>query len=279
MTGRGTATAAAPQEGYDGLVLQGGGSKCFFTLGFLEAAGPALAGVREVAAVSAATAMACAHVAGMHRLALDVFAERVRRNPRNFYPLRVLRGRWPTPHHEMYRGALEEILDEARFQRLRAGPPALRFLLGVGPGRSRAVAVGLAAAAVFRGRTPRWLGTRVVEVEALQRPAELVGAVLASSAFPLFTPLPRHGGSVIIDGGAAEPVPLSALRAARRPLLVLTRPRPVRPLPPGLDYVAPPAPLGLSTWEYSDEPGLRRVYEVGLRAGERFAAGHGPQRT
>lgn len=260
---------------FDALVLQGGGCRCFFTLGFLRAAAPALSEVREIAAVSAATAMACAHALGEHNEALERFAARVRNNPRNFYPLRLLRGQRPTPHHAMYQGVMEDLLDDERFARLQAGPVRLRFLLGTGPLGSRALAVGLAVTAVLRGRTPPGLGTQVVEVAAMKTRADLVAAVLASSAFPPFTPLPSRDGVRIIDGGAAEPVPLSALmdRAARRPLLVLTRPRPIRPLPAGLSYVAPAAPLPVSTWEYADEPVLRRVYEEGLRLGERYASG------
>ena len=89
--------ARADLSHYDARVLQGGGARCFYTLGFLEVVGPALTGVRQVAAVSASAAMACAHLAGGHREALSMFAARVRTNPRNFYPDRLLRGERPTP--------------------------------------------------------------------------------------------------------------------------------------------------------------------------------------
>lgn len=254
---------------FDGLVLQGGGCRCFFTLGFLHAAAPALGAVREIAAVSASSAMACAHALSAHREALECFAARVRNNPRNFYPERFLSGRDMIPHHAMYRDALREVVSEAAFARLRSGP-RVRILVGAGPGPSRSLATALAAVAVVRGRTPRALRAHIIDVHELRHRDDLVDAVLSSSAFPPFTPLPLHNGRALIDGGAVEPVPLSVLGEARRPLIVLTRPQPPRPLPPGVARVAPSAPLGVSTWQYADEPALRRVYEAGLRTGDRF---------
>jgi predicted acylesterase/phospholipase RssA len=260
----------------DALVLQGGGCRCFFTLGFLEAAAPRLTQVREIAAVSASSAMACAHALSAHRVALRRFAQLVRRNPRNFYPRRLLRGARPTPHHDMYRRALAEVLGAQAdlFTRLRAGP-SVRILVGTGP--SRVLAVGLAVLSVLRNRAPRWLRTQVVDLSTLSRKEEIIDTVLASSAFPPFTPVPvRPDRSALIDGGAVDPIPYSALSRAARPrrtLVVLTRPTPVRPPPPdlsGLTFVAPEHPLGVSTWQYADEPALRRAYEHGLRVGARF---------
>ncbi len=263
---------------HDALVLQGGGGRCFFTLGFLEEAATRLQGVRQVAAVSASCAMAVAHLLGEHRSAMERFALLVSKNPRNFYPLRLLVGRRPMPHHDIYHGVLMDTICPKRFERLRTGPVRLRLLLGTGPGRSRALAVGLAVLAVVRGQT-RFLGSQVIDVGTLSRREDLVDAILASSAFPPFTrvPMDPQRGVAIIDGGAVEPVPLSALcqeRPVRSPLIILTRPSPPRPLPPAwlrlATVIAPLRPLSISTWDYADQGAVRRVYDEGRRAGERF---------
>jgi predicted acylesterase/phospholipase RssA len=260
---------------YDALVLQGGGARCFYTLGFLKVAGPALTGVRQVVAVSAATAMACAHLAGDHREAMELFAARVRKNPRNFYLGRALRGQWPTPHLEMYRGTMSEFLTPARFAQIREHAQALRIVVAKGPLQSKLLTVGLAALAVLRPRPAPLLRAHVLCAADMQHEGELVDAVMASSAFPPFTPMLRLPGSglPLIDGGTVAPVPVVALAESLRPvrpLVLLTRPIPRLPLPAGLALVGPRYALPMATWEYTDEPGLRHLYEVGCRDGENF---------
>lgn len=260
--------------GFDSLILQGGGCRCFFTLGFLEATGQAkpFSEVRQIATVSASAAMACAHLIGSHRDSLEIFASGVRRNPKNFYLSRLLRGQRPTPHYDMYRAALIEAIPDDSFARIRDSQVKLRILVSHARGTSRAVATLLGALSILAQRRPPGLDYNVIEAHGLPDRLALVDAVLASSAFPPFTPLPALHGRPIIDGGAIEPIPLSALdrTTAKRPLILLTRPRPVRPLPPGMLYLAPPVDLNLAIWQYADEPSLRRVFEIGRRCGEAF---------
>lgn len=255
---------------YDALVLQGGGCRCFFTLGFLEAAGDTLTGVRQIAAVSASTAMACAHLIGSHRQALETFASRVRDNRRNFHVDRLLRGENPMPHHSMYRDALLEAFSGEAFARLQSQPTRLRLATSRVPGRSLAVAMGLGILFLLRRQPPPLLQVHVIEAHDLSSREDLADAVLASSAFPPFTPVPQRDDHQLIDGGAVAPVPHQALDGAERPLFILTRPQPLWPMPAGAHYIAPETDLGVATWDYSDEPLLRRVYEAGLRSGEHF---------
>ncbi len=261
-------------ERFDALILQGGGCRCFFTLGFLEAAGQAaaFAEVSQIATVSASAAMGCAHLLGTHRAAFELFAAYVRKNPKNFYLSRLLRGERPMPHYAMYRSALLDAIPAAHFGRIKEHPTRLRILVSHLLGQSWVLATFLGALSILRAQRPPGLVAEVIEAQALPNNVELVDAVLASSAFPPFTPLPRRHGRPIIDGGAIEPIPFSAVdtQAARRPLVLLTRPYPVRPLPAGTRFVGPPTDLNLAIWQYADEPGLRRVYEMGLRRGEQF---------
>lgn len=259
-------------SGYDALVLQGGGCRCFFTLGFLQAAAPALSGVKQIAAVSASTAMACAHLLGNHREALEIFADRVRENRGNFHIGRLLRGQNPMPHYDMYRDALLQALAGEGFARIKSHPTRLRLAVSRVPSQSVAVAIGLGALFVLRQQTPPFLHMTVIEARDLDSAPALADAVLASSAFPPFTPMPRRDDHLLIDGGAVAPVPHRALdpRSAHQPLFVLTRPHPRWPMPHGSHYVAPETDLEVSTWDYANEARLRRVYEAGLRVGEQF---------
>jgi hypothetical protein len=77
-------------------------------------------------------------------------------------------------------------------------------------------------------------------------------------------------GIPIIDGGAVSPVPVNGLAGAKRPLVLLTRPTPRLPIPHGFPLVGPRDPLPMQTWEYTNEPGLRVVYDAGRRDGEAF---------
>lgn len=265
------AAAATELSDYDALVLQGGGARCFYTLGFLQVVGPALTGVRQVVSVSASAAMACAHLAGGHREALALFSALVRKNRSNFDLRRVLRGQRPTPHLEMYQGAMAEFLTPERFARIRDHEQRLRIVVAKGPSRSKLLVVGLAAVTVLRPRPAPLLRPHALCVETMRDAGELVSAVLASSAFPPFTPVPAlPDGVAIIDGGAVAPIPVAALAGARRPLVILTRPRPRLPLPAGLPLVGPQESLPLRTWEYTDEPGLHHVYALGQRDGATF---------
>lgn len=249
------------------LALQGGGCRTFFQLGLLATAGEALGPFDQVAAVSASAAMACAHALGIHDEAFQRFAGRVRGNRANFYPARLLAGRRPTPHLEMFRETLRECLTPARFAALQQGRPRLRLLIGLGP-RSRWWTT-LAAAATFAARRPLGLfAPHVVEVERLAHAEELVEAILHSSAFPPFTPLPVIAGRVAVDGGAVEAVPLGLCPPGAEVTAILTRPASARPLPPVARVLAPRAPLSVRMWDYADERALVATYDAGRQLGD-----------
>lgn len=251
--------------------MQGGGCRCFFQLGLLETGGEALGRFDEIAAVSAASAMAVAHLLGVHGEAFALFARRVRGNPRNFYPGRLLRLERPTPHLAMYRDTVLECVDGERLARLRAHPTRLRLLVGLAPGRSSALAVALAASAAVRRRTSRWMAPHALEVSELETPVELAQAILTSSAFPPFTPVARIGGRVALDGGLVESVPLGLLGPGER-IALLTLPRPHQPLPPSVRVIAPARPLEVAMWDYASVERITRVYDQGRRAGEALRA-------
>lgn len=261
---------------HDALVLQGGAGHALFTLGFLRGASPALGAVTQIGAVSSSAAVACMHLLGRHAEALDYFlhaARGVDADSQRFSLWRLLRGQPPTLHYTLYRNALHDLLTESSWQRLASHPVRLRILVGRGPGRSRLLAGTLAALAMARGRMMPGLSGQVFEVQSCRSRAELLEVLLASAAVPLIAPIPRLAGRACVDGGSVSPIPVEAVTGARNPLVVLTQPELLRPIPGWMRVAAPEQPPALSPWNFGDAEGWRRMYELGSLHGSRLAVG------
>jgi hypothetical protein len=85
---------------FESVVLAGGGNRCFWHAGFWrEVQGPLALAPRQIAAVSAAGAIACAITAGIGEKALRLFQRATRANPRNYYPRNIV-GKNPVFPHE-----------------------------------------------------------------------------------------------------------------------------------------------------------------------------------
>lgn len=246
---------------HDALVLEGGGFRCLFTLGFLAAAGPGLRGVRQIVAVSAAALVAAAHLLGEHQRLVEHLTALLLRRSR----------RWPWSP-ALYPRFLAEYLDEERCQRLRAHPVSLRVLWGRGPGRSRLGTLMLGWWTIARGRPPARLQRQVAAVRDLPGRGALLSVLGATAAFLPFTPMPVLDGAAALDGSVVEPVPLSGLRGAARPLVILNEPRPPRSLGLALPQVAPREPLPVRPFRVPAPLALQQAYELGRRRGARFLA-------
>lgn len=260
---------------HDALVLQGGAGHALFTLGFLQQADPALTSLLQIGAVSSGAAVACLHLLGRHTQGLDYFlaaAQRVNPSDLRFELRRLLRGEPPTLHYTLYRSALHDLLTESAWRELREHPVRLRILVACGPGSSRFVTGALAALSMARGRTLPGLTAQVFEAQQCRSREELLAVLLASSAVPLVSPIPVLAGRACADGGSVAPIPLCAAASARNPLVVLTGPQPLRPIPDWMRRVAPAEPLPISPWSFGDAQGLRRIFELGSQVGARFAA-------
>lgn len=269
---------------YDAVVFAGGGSRCFWQAGFYAAVSErhALAPT-QVAAVSAGSAMACLAATGGWSRALAHFKAATARNPRNFYPSRLLRGD-AFPHLAMYRDALLAALSDDAFDRLRRGPE-IRILLARPPrwsGHRRAALVAFAAytAEVYtvrpvHTRFARRLGflPEVVRAQDCRTPDELADLILHSSCTPPFTPLFRRDGRPVLDGGAVDPVPTLALHRPGRTLVLLTKRYPAHRLPrvPNTDYQQPSAEIPITKWDYTNPAGLQAAFDLGRRDGDALA--------
>jgi predicted acylesterase/phospholipase RssA len=267
------------------VVFAGGGTRCFWQLGFWSVCGPALGlAPRVVAAVSAGSAIACAALLGRCEETLALFRRAVAANPKNAYPENLLAGRPRVfPHAAIYRRAILELVDAEGLARLQervdlrvvvGRPPAG---LGAGPG----LLLGLGCYLLSRRlgdpvhpELARRIGFRAesVNVRSCRSVDELADLILASSATPPFTEVVPYRGRPAIDGSVVDNAPLFALEGhARRTLVLLTRS--YRSLPPArgeLLYLGPSRPIPIRKWDYTSPELLDRTYELGQRDGEAF---------
>lgn len=270
---------------YRSLVFAGGGCRCFWQVGFLEAVMPSLEARPDiVGAVSAGAAMACMMFAGVTRPGLEGFKAAIARNRRNVFLLNLLRAEPVFPQARMYRDTILSLLDVSRLEALHRGPD-IRVVIARTPSCLGPRAALVLAALVdqvqrvsSRRLHPRLavrLGFRpeVISVRQCRTPWELAQLILHSSCTPPFTPYYRREGRPALDGGLIDSVPVSALASEESPALVLlTRPHAETEIPRanGHHYVWPSQPVPVSKWDYTSPEKVQATFELGLRDGERF---------
>lgn len=266
------------------VVLAGGGCRTAWSVGFLEELRAELPEPVEWAGVSAGACMAVGVAARAVEPMMDCFLRLAAANRRNFYPERLGRSR-VFPHEAIYRATVASGLAGGGLERLHAAAPVRILLAYVAPG-ARFVPSFWGALRGYRDRKrsgtlhapeapPAGLGLEVVTAQALGSATAIEDAVLASSATPLVTRLPRDAGRTYVDGGFVDNVPVRALseRArAGRLLVLLTRPAPPAALPaagPRL-YVAPERDVPIAKWDYTSPARLEATFELGRRDARRW---------
>lgn len=273
-------------DSFDGVVFAGGGTRCFWQLGFWRVCASELGlAPRVVAAVSAGSAIACAALLGRCEETLASFQQAVAANPKNAYPEHLLgAGRPPVfPHAAIYRRAILEVVDAERLRQLQDFGE-LKVVVGRPPGSLGArlgVLLGLGCYLVSKQRgdpvhpeLARRAGfsAEAVSVKSCRTPDELADLILASSCTPPFTPVLEYRGRPAIDGSVVDNAPLFALDGqARRTLVLLTRSfRSLPPSRPELVYLTPSQPIPIRKWDYTSPERLARTFELGCRDGEAF---------
>jgi len=262
------------------VVLAGGGCRTAWSVGLLEELRPELPEPREWAGVSAGACMAVALAARSTGPMMERFLELAGENPRNVYPERL--GRAPVfPHEAIYRATVACGLDAGGLERLAAAGP-VRILLAHAAAGLRFAPLLWRALRDYGARkrdgilhgpdaAPPGFDLEVVTAQELGSATAIEDAVLASSATPLVTRLPRVAGRTYVDGGFVENVPVRALSAAARGgrvLVLLTRPVPRALLPATADrlYLAPEEEVPIAKWDYTSPDKLQRTYDAGRGA-------------
>lgn len=271
---------------FDAIVFAGGGSRCFWQMGFYETAAPAL-GIMpdQIAAASAGSAIALTLLAGKNDEAMDIFCQMTAMNGKNIYPSNILKGKPPFPHYRMYSEILSSLIDEKVLKHLRSAP-SLRVIISRPPrflGPRSATVTGIATYSLektFRYPVhPAWPAAigftpEVVTAQDVWGVDEMVQLVLASSSTPPMVPVINWDGRPALDGGLVDNVPVRALHGEpSRTLVLLTRQYPEKAIPATFQrlYVQPSRPIPISKWDYTSPEGLREARALGQEDGEKFA--------
>ncbi len=271
---------------FKSVVFAGGGSRCFWQLGFWNTAAAAL-NIRPsaVSGVSGGAAFACFSISGDAAEILTYFKKLTGANRKNFYPSNLFRKESVFPHYEMYKDAILHSLNDVTIKKILNGPD-IRILIARPPGWMGAwfsafTGVVLyniekhilhplhpvfSSIAGFRGE--------VVSIKKCRTREEVADLILESSCMPPFMPVMRRNNDVVLDGGLIDNVPISILDDCEgEKLVLLTRHYKDKIIPKndGITYVQPSEIIPITKWEYTDPDGLQYVYDLGRRDGEKFA--------
>jgi len=277
----------ADPRAIEAVVFAGGGCRCFWQAGFWEQAAPVLGWRPRVAgAVSAGAAMACMLFADAVADVVAYFKTRCAANPRNAYPLNLLKRQPIFPQPVIYRDTILANLDHGRLARLHAGPD-IRVLVALVPqwlGPRSGFLLGLLAyqAETFIQPGPHAsLGRQagfvpeVASVHDCATPEAVADLILHSSCTPPITPVYRRGTRPVLDGGLIDSAPLETIpEPSGTTLVLLTKQYAPELIPrvPGRLYVQPSQPIPISKWDYTSAARVQATYDLGRRDGERFAA-------
>jgi predicted patatin/cPLA2 family phospholipase len=271
---------------FKSVVFAGGGSRCFWQLGFWDTAAPAMNIKPDVVAgVSAGAAFACLALAADGKKVLNYFKGLTAANEKNMYLENLFTDKPVFPHYNMFRDAIFYSFDDDVIKKLRSGPD-IRILITRPPrwmGVTIAAFTGVMAYNIEKKLFyplhpvfPQKLGFKpeIISVRDCKSKEDLADLMMQSSCAPPLLPVMKRDGRVVLDGGMIDNVPVFMVRdLPGRKLVLLTRKYKDEIIPKNTDviYIQPSEPIHIKKWEYTDPDGLQYVYDMGRRDGELFS--------
>jgi len=270
-------------------IFAGGGSRCFWQLGFWEGAKEAGLGlqssVKFAGSTSAGCAMATAAVLDRSHYALTLFKDFTAQNPRNIHWNNISPFKQGTllPHARMYREALKELIGPDDLERLKK--TSVHFLMSGYPkwlggtiGATTALCIyGLEKTLRKDPIHPRWparagfkpLIGRATDCHTLQ---DYISMVLAASCIPPILPEGRFGGRKVLDGGLIENIPVRlADKEPGETLVLLSRKYECElPSTKRVTWVQPSEQIKIDKFDYANPDGLQETFELGIADGRKF---------
>lgn len=274
---------------FKNAVFAGGGSRCFWQIGFWDGANRAGLALNETidyaASASAGCALATAALLNRGPETLALFKALTARNPRNIYWQNLMPGvdEPVLPHFGMYRQALEEFLSHEDLDDL--ADKRLEFLMARCPRYLRG-GLGTTAAFTVYGLEKRLTGKihpywtqkmgfkpLVSSNQEAEDLADFINMILASSSVPPVLPSIDHRGESVLDGGIIDNVPAFLADGRSGLTLVLLSKQYKQPLPTVVNrvYVQPSEAIKIDKFDYANPEGLQQVYDLGLKDGRQFA--------
>ncbi|MGR3757975.1 MAG: patatin-like phospholipase family protein [Tranquillimonas sp.] len=273
---------AGPAHPYEQLVFSGGGLRCFWQGGFVEAleADRPLRPERVTGVSGGALAGAC-WLAGRERALLRVMTRAFADQDGNT-PFHAREGDGLTPHQRIYRQVVEEVLDAEAQDRVAQGPQ-FQILVAHPPTTSGAATAGTLAAMLYEIELhlksspdfswPRMagVGSSLIDARAVARDGRLDELVIAAATIPPIFECPLWDGDPVIDGGMISQIPMPEPDRGRT-LVMLTRE--YRDLPEAETgdrvFVSPSRETPADKIDFSDPKKIERTWELGERDGRAF---------
>jgi predicted acylesterase/phospholipase RssA len=270
-------------------IFAGGGSRCFWQLGFWEGAKEAgldlQSSVKFVGSTSAGSAMATAAMLDRAHDALSLFKDFTERNPKNihWWNIHPFRRGPLLPHARMYREALGELIGPEDLDTLKQS--SMHFLMSGYP-KWLDGAIGTVTAACLYGLEktlradpilPKWpakagfepLVGRATDCRTLK---DYIDMVLAASCVPPVLPEGRFRDRKVLDGGLIENAPIRLAENEPDETLVLLSRKYERELPSARQatWVQPSKPIRIDKFDYANPDGLQETFELGIHDGREF---------
>ena len=278
------------QDRYEQLSFSGGGLRCFWQGGALDALRQEcdIAAERIAAASGGALSAAC-FVADCGTRLIEAFCDRLERHDHNFEPELSTDPTDLTPHQAIYRDVVSAVLDDEACEAVANGP-AFEVLLARLPRwlpRKAGAAMTMAAYEIDKhmrstphGRYAEALGARELRVDGRQaaRDGRLVELVCQAATIPPVFRMREWDGKPVIDAGTIDNAPLPDGDDGRT-LVLLTRSYRNLPQVAGRTYLCPSHATPADKIDFTDAEALRATYWQGRRDIEDLLARRGGSRT
>jgi len=270
---------------FQNIVFAGGGSRCLWQTGFMDAMPEGIKEkINNIACVSAGSLMACVAFAGVSRKALEHFKYISDKNRKNFYPENIFRSQAVFPHYLMYRDGILSIFEEANIALLQK--KNINILMAAPPDGMHPVLAAITGLLLYSVEKrikyplhPEWsrkAGFSPVtgNVRQCRNISDLAELILRSSCMPPIMPYLKLNGKYMLDGGLIDNVPAWLLDNERgKKLILLSRRYNDRPDIFAIGdrvYVQPSSEVLIKRWDYTSPEGLQDAYDMGLMDGENF---------
>lgn len=264
------------QDSYEQLSFSGGGVRCFWQGGALDALRSTheLAPERIACTSGGALAGAC-FIADRGSKLVDVFCAQLDHQDQN---LEIGAGQSPTevtPHQQIYRMVVEEVIDREAEQAVADGP-AFEVLLAHPPGWLP-IKFG-AAVTMFmyevdkklrstpHGKFASAVGAHEMRVDArgAARKGKLKDLVCQAATIPPVFSMRKWDGNLVIDAGTIDNAPMPNPNAGRT-LVLLTRDYRNLPNVDGRTYLKPSSATPADKIDFTDPDALRATYHQGRK--------------